>query len=55
MEILRRYGVRYVYVGPYERLYYGEVGLSKFDLLAVQGALRVVYEGEGVRIYEVVR
>ncbi|MCX8067730.1 MAG: DUF2298 domain-containing protein [Anaerolineae bacterium] len=55
LEILRRYGVRYVYVGPYERLYYDAVGLGKFDLLAVQGALRVVYDREGVRIYEVVR
>ncbi len=54
LAILRRYGVRYVYVGPYERLYYPPAGLDKFDALALQGLLRVAYDREGARIYEVV-
>jgi uncharacterized membrane protein len=53
-EILARYGVRYIYVGDYERAYYDPAGLSKFDQMTAQGALRVVYETQGVRIYEAV-
>ncbi len=54
-EILARYGVRYVYVGEYERAYYNPAGLAKFDQMAAQGLLRVVYDERGVKIYEVVR
>jgi len=53
-EILARYGVRYVYVGAYERAYYDPAGLAKFDAMVAEGPLRVVYDGQGVRIYEVV-
>nr|HID14491.1 hypothetical protein [Anaerolineae bacterium] len=53
-EILAHYGVRYVYVGEYERAYYDPAGLAKFDAMAAQGLLRVVYDAQGVRIYEVV-
>jgi YYY domain-containing protein len=53
-EILDRYGVRYVYVGEYERAYYDPVGLAKFDRMAAQGLLRTVYDAQGVKIYEVV-
>jgi uncharacterized membrane protein len=53
-EILSRYGVRYVYVGAYERAYYDPTGLAKFDRMAEEGSLRVVYDAQGVRIYEVV-
>jgi len=53
-EILARYGVRYVYVGAYERAYYEPAGLAKFDALAAEGVLRVVYDAGGVKIYEVV-
>ena len=82
-EILSRYGVRYVYVGAYERAYYDPAGLAKFEEMARMGGmtdvppstdvpsstdvppsatslasgaertLRVVYDAEGVRIYEV--
>jgi len=52
-EILSRYGVRYVYVGAYERAYYDPAGLAKFEGLVARGVLRVVYDVEGVRIYEV--
>ena len=44
--------MRYIYVGPLERLYYGDDGLRKFDRYA--GRLwDLVYENEQVRIYEV--
>jgi uncharacterized membrane protein len=53
-EILARYGVRYVYVGGYERAYYNPAGLGKFDLMVDQGLLQVVYDARGVKIYEVI-
>ena len=53
-KILAHYGVRYVYVGDYERAYYDPAGLAKFDQMTAQGLLRVVYDAQGVRIYEVV-
>ncbi|RLC91889.1 MAG: hypothetical protein DRI79_01810 [Chloroflexi bacterium] len=52
--ILSRYGVRYIYIGAYERAYYDPAGLDKFDTMAAQGLLQVVYDAQGVRIYEVV-
>ncbi|MBN1179139.1 MAG: glycosyltransferase family 39 protein [Anaerolineae bacterium] len=52
-EILTQYEVEYVYVGPYERLYYPADGLAKFDTMVTQGLLRLVYDVSGVRIYEV--
>ncbi len=54
-EILQQYDVRYVYVGPYERLYYNPTGLAKFDDMVAQGLLRLVYDRDGVKIYEVFR
>jgi len=54
-EILRQYDVQYIYVGPYERLYYSAEGLAKFDEMVDLGMLRAVYDRAGVRIYEVVR
>jgi YYY domain-containing protein len=53
-EILERYGVRYVYVGAYERAYYPSGRLKKLDTMVNEGTLRVVYEARGVAIYEVV-
>jgi len=54
LSVLARYDVRYVYVGAYERAYYDSAGLAKFDDLADQGLLQVVYDAQGVKIYEVV-
>ena len=31
LRLMRRYGVKYIYVGQVERLYYSESGLDKFD------------------------
>jgi len=48
-EILRRYGIRYVYFGPLEEDVYGPRGLDKF-----RAHLIVIYEADGVVIFEVV-
>lgn len=52
-EILARYGVRYIYVGAYERAYYDPSGLRKFDDMVEQDLLTVAYDSQGVRIYEI--
>ncbi len=52
LELLRKYGVEYVYVGRLERLYYPEAGLAKFDE-AMSPALEQVYSTDEVRIYRV--
>jgi YYY domain-containing protein len=54
LGILERYDVRYIYVGPYERLYYDAQGLAKFDAMVVEGDLELVYDRNGVKIYRVV-
>jgi uncharacterized membrane protein len=52
-ELLSLYKVKYVIVGALERAYYGAPAQAKFDTLAEQGKVRVVYDKDGVRIYEV--
>jgi len=51
--LLRQYNVRYVVVGPLERLYYQPQGLAKFDQMVLDGTLRVVFSNDEVTIYEV--
>ena len=52
MSLLQRYGVKYVYVGELERLYYPEEGIRKFQQM--EGAeLDSVYRNEKVTIYRV--
>jgi uncharacterized membrane protein len=42
LRLLKAYGVKYVYIGPVERIYYPETGLEKFS--AMDGAsLELVY------------
>ncbi|HEU5316859.1 MAG TPA: DUF2298 domain-containing protein [Chloroflexota bacterium] len=50
--LLKKYGVRYIYVGDLERAYYSAAGLAKFDRMT--DLLRPVYREAGVTIYEVV-
>jgi uncharacterized membrane protein len=54
MELLRKYEVRYVYVGDVERIYYPGPGLEKFEHMRAQGLLNLAYHNERVRVYEVV-
>ncbi|MDO8751408.1 MAG: DUF2298 domain-containing protein [Dehalococcoidia bacterium] len=51
-KILRDYGVKYVYVGELERLYYSKEGLAKFPRMADRG-LTLVYTNPDVDIYQV--
>lgn len=51
-ELLHKYGVRYIYVGDLERAYYPSEGLAKFDRM-LGGELRLIYDRDGVKIYEV--
>ncbi|MSQ07950.1 MAG: hypothetical protein EXR44_01405 [Dehalococcoidia bacterium] len=53
LATIRKYGVRYVYVGELERVLYPEEGIAKFDRMAADG-LRVVYQNEKVTVYEYV-
>ena len=54
LRLLAKYGVEYIYIGPYERAYYPEPGLRKFRDLAGT-ALDLVYDSgpAGVQIYRV--
>ena len=52
LDIMRKYGVEYVYLGKVERLYYNPTGLAKFDA-GLDGALEQVYENRDVRIFRV--
>ena len=52
LPLLRKYNIRYVYVGGLERLYYPAAGLEKFET-APADLLGPVYRGAGVTIYEV--
>jgi len=50
-QLLNRYNVQYIYVGPLERIYYDANGLNKFD--QTNGLWDLVYENEQVKIYQV--
>ena len=53
--ILDRYNVSYVYLGDYERAYYDADGLAKFDEMAAQGMVRLIYDVNRTKVFEVVR
>ena len=50
-ELLETYDVTYIIVGDLERAYFEPVGLAKFEQMAQDGLLRVVYDREGTVIY----
>ena len=50
LAVLRKYDVRWVYVGGVERGYYPASGLDK---LRTMPELRLAYDADGVQIYEV--
>ncbi len=52
-QFVRRYGVKYIYMGQLEKLYYPGPGLDKFE--QQRGRLwDLVYENDEVRIYRVI-
>ena len=53
LRLLGRYRVRYIIVGGLERAYYDPAGLAKFDRMAAQGLLEIVYRQGAVAIYRV--
>jgi len=53
MDLLRKYQVKYVIVGPLEQAYYTPAGLGKFDLMVELGMLTDVYRNDKAVIYEV--
>ncbi len=53
VSFINKYEVKYVIVGGYERAYYGDAELSKFDELASAGILDVAYRNDVTVIYEV--
>ncbi len=52
LDLLKKYQVRYVYVGQLERAFYPGPGLQKFEALAAREALKPVYRNQEVTIYE---
>ena len=52
MELLRKYGVKYVYVGQLEESYYPSEGIAKFEA-GLSPHLDKVFDSERVSIYEV--
>jgi YYY domain-containing protein len=50
LAIVRKYNVRWIYIGGLERAYYPATGLAKFRSMP---ELRLAYSRDGVEIYEV--
>ena len=53
LELLQRYGVKYVYVGGLERAYYDPLGIQKFETMLANESVKQVYNADDVIIYEV--
>lgn len=49
--LLDKYHVQYIYIGPLERIYYGDDGVAKFEQAADEGLLETAYDQNGVTIY----
>ena len=52
LDLLRLYEVEYVVVGQLEKAYYPDYGLLKFDRMVRDGLAEVVYQNEGIKIYQ---
>jgi YYY domain-containing protein len=53
--ILEKYDVEYVYAGTLESVYYAPEGVAKLDTMVENGTLELVYDDQGIQIYEVGR
>jgi len=54
-QLIEELRISYIYIGQLERTVYSSAGLAKFDRMAEEGDLRLIYTNERVRIYKVVR
>ena len=52
IELARKYGVEYVYVGPTERTYFSAAGLAKFDRVT-DSSLVPFYRSDEATVYQV--
>jgi uncharacterized membrane protein len=52
-QLLAKYNVGYIYVGPLEQLYYAGDGINKFN--QPSDLWKLVYENEKVKIFQVAR
>jgi len=52
LELIKKYQVKYIYIGSLEKLYYSSKGLSKFQLNMKEN-IETVYSNEQVEIYKV--
>jgi uncharacterized membrane protein len=52
-ELLKRFRVSYIYVGDLEHAFYSAEGLAKFDAMAHDGELELVYQNSRVKIFQV--
>ena len=52
VDLLREYGVKYIYVGQLEESYYSQAGITKFDS-ELSPYLNKVFHSDEVAIYEV--
>jgi YYY domain-containing protein len=51
MQLITQYNIKYVYVGPLEKIYYDATGLAKFD--QPNPAWSLVYQNDQVKIYQI--
>lgn len=54
LQMMARFHVSYIIVGDLERAFYDANGLAKFDVMARDGQVQLVYENQDVRIYKVI-
>ena len=53
-ELIDQMYISYIYIGKLERTVYDQMGLRKFDEMADNGEVRLVFENPEVKIYRVV-
>ena len=53
LEIIERYDVSLIYIGPLERAYYSVEGLDKFKQMEKSGHIKMIYQNPGVDLYRV--
>lgn len=51
-SIVKRYKIKYIYLGELEKAYYDNKGFEKFDRL-LGSKLEIVYQNPGVKIYKI--